>query len=182
MLSYNKEDFGYLVAFKEGKIGLYSEAAGPLCTQGASSEALDPYKLETLKITEDFHLHAPLVVWLEVTQRCNLHCEHCFMSASSLSGPSDSEMSTEKIFSLLDELKQQGVLSLVLTGGEPFVRSDFLEILDYAASLGFVTAVVTNGLRLTRSIIDRIPKDNVRITGRVQLIAATHSANFSAGV
>ena len=159
--SYSKEDFGYVVAFREGKLGLYRHDAGPLCARGADSEALAPHKLTTLEITPDFHLRAPLIVWLEVTRACNLRCRHCFVSASR---PEPDEMSTEQILSLLDELKTQGVLCVVFSGGEPFACPDFLRILEYAAKLGFIIAIVTNGFLLTESVVKRIPKSNIRIT------------------
>jgi len=162
--SYSKEDFGYLVAFQEGAIGLYSDEAASLCDRGADSDTLAPYKLTRLEITPDFHLHAPLVVWLEVTSRCNLKCRHCFVSASSLGEPPADELSIDQMLSLLDELKRQNVLCIVFTGGEPFVRSDFIRILEHATQLGFVIAVVSNGLRLTESLVKRIPKGNIRIT------------------
>jgi radical SAM protein with 4Fe4S-binding SPASM domain len=162
--SYSKEDFGYLVAFREGAIGLYSEEAASLCDRGADSDALAPYKLTRLEITPDFHLHAPLVIWLEVTSRCNLKCRHCFVSATSLGEPPADEFSTDQMLSLLNELKRQNVLCIVFTGGEPFVRSDFIRILEHATQLGFVIAVVSNGLRLTESLVKRIPKGDIRIT------------------
>ena len=49
--------------------------------------------------------------------------------------------------------------SVVFAGGEPYLRRDFPEILDYAASLGFVIAIVTNGSLLTPELARRIPKD-----------------------
>lgn len=159
--SYSKEDFGYVVAFREGKVGLYRDEAGPLCARGADSAALAPYKLTALEITPDFHLRAPLIVWLEVTRACNLRCRHCFVSASR---PEPDEMSTEQIFSLLDELKALRVLCVVFSGGESFARPDFPRILEHAVKLGFVIAIVTNGLLLTEFVVKQIPKGNIRIT------------------
>jgi radical SAM protein with 4Fe4S-binding SPASM domain len=161
MHAYSEEDFGYLVAFREGYIGLYGKEAGPLCAAGADAEALAPYKLKKLAITSDFHLRAPLIVWLEVTRACNLRCRHCFVSASE---PQPDELSTDQILSLLDELKAQKVVCVVFTGGEPFSRFDFPLILAHAARLDFVIAVVTNGFLLTESLVQQIPKGNIRIT------------------
>ncbi len=159
--AYSEENFGYLVAFREGYLGLYGKSAGPLCARGADSEALAPHKLNKLEITPDFHLRAPLIVWLEVTRACNLRCRHCFVSASE---PQPDELSTDQILSLLDELKVQKVFCVVFSGGEPFARSDFPCILDHAARLGFVIAVVTNGFLLTESLVRQIPKGHIRIT------------------
>lgn len=157
---YSKEDFGYLVAFSEGQIGLYGEEAGRLCAAGADSEGLEPHKLKQITIKADFHT-TPLVVWFELTRGCNLRCRHCFVAAT---GPQSDELNTDQIFSLLDELKAQGVFCIVFTGGEPLLRGDFLQILRRAHRLGFVISVVTNGLLLKESVIRLLPKRNVRVT------------------
>jgi len=159
--TYNEEIFGYLISFRQGYIGLYGKSAGPLCANGADSAMLAPHKLQKLEITPDFHLRAPLIVWLEVTRACNLRCRHCFVSAGE---PQPDELSTAQILSLLDELKAQNVLCVVFSGGEPFFRSDFPYILEHASRLGFIIAVVTNGFLLTRSLIQQIPKGHIRIT------------------
>jgi radical SAM protein with 4Fe4S-binding SPASM domain len=69
-----------------------------------------------------------------------------------------------QILSLLNELKAQKVFCVVFSGGEPFSRPDFIEILEHAVRLGFVIAVVTNGLLLTDTLVRNIPKGNIRIT------------------
>jgi radical SAM protein with 4Fe4S-binding SPASM domain len=159
--SYSAEEFGFVVAFREGYIGLYSPAAARLCAAGADSDALAPYKLDALTITPDFHLRAPLIVWIEMTRACNLRCRHCFVSASTAQ---PGELSTAQVFSLLDELKARGVTCIVLSGGEPLVRDDCLSILDYAVQCGFIIAVVTNGFLLSESLVRRIPRGHLRIT------------------
>lgn len=159
--AYSEEDFGYLVAFREGHFGLYGKDAAPLCAAGADSEALSPYKLKQITITQDFHLRSPLIVWLELTRTCNLRCRHCFVAAT---GPQPDELSTDRVLSLLDELKARNVFCVVFSGGEPLFRADFLQILDYASRLGFVISVVTNGFLLEESVIRRLPKNNLRIT------------------
>ncbi len=159
--AYSEESFGYLVAFREGYIGLYENSVGSLCARGADSTALAPHKLTKLEITPDFHLRAPLIVWLEITRACNLRCRHCFVSAGE---PQPDELSTTQILVLLDQLKAQSVLCVVFSGGEPFARSDFPRILDHATRLGFIIAVVTNGFLLTESLVRRIPTGHIRIT------------------
>lgn len=159
--AYNEEDFGFVVAFREGHVGLYAKSAGLLCAAGADSEALAPHKLKKLPIPPDFHLRAPLLVWLEMTRACNLRCRHCFVDASE---PQPGELTTDEVLSLLDQLKAQGVFCVVFSGGEPFSRPDFPRILAYAVQLGFIIAVVTNGFLLTDSLVRQIPKGNVRVT------------------
>ena len=62
-----------------------------------------------------------------VTGRCNYRCRHCYMSAPDAKY---GELSHEQIMKMVDELSQCGIMNVSLTGGEPLVRSDFLEIVD----------------------------------------------------
>ena len=62
-----------------------------------------------------------------ITGRCNYKCKHCFMSAPSAKF---SEMTHSQIMDIVNQLADCGVINVSLTGGEPLVRSDFLEIVD----------------------------------------------------
>jgi AdoMet-dependent heme synthase len=169
-LRYSKEPFGYLVAFPDGSIDLYRDDVAPLLGGDPARSSLQDYRLERFPVPPDFHLNSPLIVWFEVTRKCNLTCSHCYIDAGR---PRSNELSLEEIRQLLLDLKQLGVFSLVLAGGEPFARADFLDILEYAAQLGFVIAVVTNGSYLTEEVLARVPKRNCRITLSVDGLA-TH--------
>ena len=99
----------------------------------------------------------PITGTMELTERCNLDCAHCFVNLP----PDDRqvrtrELSTEQVCDLLDQIADAGCLSLVLTGGEPLVRSDFLEIYDYAKRKGFLITLFTNGSLMTPEIADHL--------------------------
>ena len=160
-LRYSREPFGYLVVFPDGSIDLYNDGAADLLDHASGREELEPHRLDQLRVPPDFHLASPLIVWLEVTRACNLRCSHCYINAGRAR---PEELDTAEMFSLLDDLKELGVFSLVLAGGEPFLRRDFLDILAYASELGFILAVVTNGSYLTAEILEQIPRENCRIT------------------
>lgn len=66
-------------------------------------------------------------------------------------------MSKEKIFTMLEDAKQAGVLFYVAMGGEPLLRKDLPDILRYAKKLGFVTSVVTNGYYLKERHAEILP-------------------------
>lgn len=106
-----KEEFGYILAFATGEIGFYTDGVAPLLLQGTTHEALEPYKLVTLPVRDQFHLSAPLIVWFEITRGCNLPCKHCYVEAGR---PRNNELSAAEIFSVLDQLKAAGVFALVL--------------------------------------------------------------------
>jgi radical SAM protein with 4Fe4S-binding SPASM domain len=170
-IRYSKEDFGYLAAFADGYISLYRHSAGPLLQSGcAAKEDFEEHKLNQLPVGANFHLRAPLIVWFEVTRRCNLTCTHCYIDAGR---PREGELSTDEARTALEDMKRLGVFSLVLAGGEPYLRRDFPELLAYAANeLDIITAVVTNGSYLTPQILERVPRRNCRITLSVDGIEA----------
>ena len=86
------------------------------------------------------------VVW-EVTTRCNLDCVHCY--AGSV-GSKQAELSTVEGKRLLDQIAAiDKFRMIVITGGEPLLRQDIFELVEYAGKLGFKIIFSTNGTLLT---------------------------------
>jgi len=90
-----------------------------------------------------------LVAW-EITRSCNLYCAHCRGSASpaSYSG----ELTTDECFRLVDQILEVGRPIIILTGGEPLVRSDVLQIAKYAVKKGLRVVMGTNGTLITEEM------------------------------
>ena len=98
-------------------------------------------------------LRAPVNVTWEVTLKCNLRCAHCLSDA----GPeSAEELSSGECRKLIDQLAALKVFQVNIGGGEPFIREDFLELLDLAHERGLVTCVSSNGLLVDRSLARRL--------------------------
>lgn len=91
-----------------------------------------------------------------VTNTCNLKCRHCDADSQTDAKARRNELTTSEIAGLLAELDQAGVLNLVITGGEPFLRKDILELLELANRLGFITKVFTNGTLISRSTAEAL--------------------------
>ena len=89
---------------------------------------------------------------LAFTYRCNLACSHCY----GVVEPGKKELSTHEVFLVLDEMADAGCLWLLLTGGEPLLREDFLDIYFYAKRKGFIVTLFTNGTLLTKEIADTL--------------------------
>jgi radical SAM protein with 4Fe4S-binding SPASM domain len=92
---------------------------------------------------------------VEVTRRCPQHCVHCYNNlpagdAEAASG----ELTLEEHCRILDEMADAGCLWLLYTGGEPFLRPDFLDIYTYAKKKGFLITLFTNGTLITPEIAD----------------------------
>jgi radical SAM protein with 4Fe4S-binding SPASM domain len=85
----------------------------------------------------------PLSVHIDVTYRCNERCEHCYLDHED-----HGEMTTAEIKGILDQLAAAGTFLLTFSGGEVFLRRDFLEIVAYARKLLFNVKVKTNGVMI----------------------------------
>ncbi|MFQ6098951.1 MAG: radical SAM/SPASM domain-containing protein [Armatimonadota bacterium] len=83
----------------------------------------------------------PLTVVWEVTNACNLRCVHCYQDT----GDTRDELTHDEGIALLDELADAGVLYLVLTGGEPLLRRDFMTLAREARRREFALRIFTNG-------------------------------------
>ena len=94
----------------------------------------------------------PIEGHFELTFRCNLRCVHCYVVEDS----AKKELTFPQITDILDQIHQEGCLWLCLTGGEPLMRSDFLEIYDYAKRKGFLVTLLTNGTLITPKIADHL--------------------------
>jgi radical SAM protein with 4Fe4S-binding SPASM domain len=115
------------------------------------------------------HNRLPLHVQFEVTSRCNFACQHCYVNQPMASKKARrSELTTEEVYRLLDEMAESSILWLNFTGGDPFVRSDFMDIYRYANNKGFIISIFTNGARITPEIVDMLaefpPAGNIEIT------------------
>jgi radical SAM protein with 4Fe4S-binding SPASM domain len=88
-------------------------------------------------------LGVPLSVHLDITYRCNERCEHCYLEHDG-----DNELTTAEIRSFLRQLAEAGVFFLTISGGEPLMRRDFFEIIEYARELTFNVKVKTNALMI----------------------------------
>ncbi len=87
------------------------------------------------------------VSW-NLTQRCNLECAHCYMSASA-GADTRGELTTAECRRVIGEIATINPnVFLILTGGEPFLRRDLFEIAAYAAEKRFTTVFGTNGVLL----------------------------------
>jgi radical SAM protein with 4Fe4S-binding SPASM domain len=84
------------------------------------------------------------VQWL-VTNACNFRCSFCEASAGHAS---EDELTTDEARIFIDDLAGMGVRCLVLSGGEPLVRPDIIELMRYARARGLEVGLVSNGYRV----------------------------------
>lgn len=101
-----------------------------------------------MKLVDRFQhgLDAPICLTWELTYACNLACVHC-LSSSGRRDPR--ELSTAECRSVLDELQRMQVFYVNIGGGEPTVRPDFWELVDYATDRQVGVKFSTNGIKIT---------------------------------
>jgi len=111
----------------------------------------------------------PYVISWNLTYRCNLACEHCYLDAGAkpLVGTDNfadrSELGTEECFRVIDEIAAFAPECLtILTGGEPLLRRDILEIVQRAAERELWVVVGTNGVRITENVARRLAEAGAR--------------------
>lgn len=92
-----------------------------------------------------------------ITKRCNLNCEHCYLDADFRGGFRSDELTTEECFRVVDQIGEVNPNAfLILTGGEPLLRPDIYDIIKYAADRKFMVVLGTNGTMINRTIAEKI--------------------------
>jgi radical SAM protein with 4Fe4S-binding SPASM domain len=111
----------------------------------------------------------PYVVSWNLTYRCNLACEHCYLDAGGApqvgtENFSDrSELGTDECFRVIDEIAAFAPECVtILTGGEPLLRRDILEIVRRASDRGLWVVVGTNGVKISENVAGRLADAGAR--------------------
>ncbi|MEE9132175.1 MAG: radical SAM protein [Gemmatimonadota bacterium] len=104
------------------------------------------------------------VISWNLTKKCNLRCEHCYISAGRISkAEAQDELSTEECFRVIDQICEVNPEALlILTGGEPLLRKDVFEIASHADSKGLWVVVGTNGVLVTEELCRRVIDAGIR--------------------
>ena len=104
--------------------------------------------------TKAARMNIPLSGTFELTPVCNMDCRMCYVRMSKEQQEAVHPLHTaDEWLSLAAEAKKHGLLYLLLTGGEPFLRPDFREILAGLHQMGFIISVNSNGTLIDESVI-----------------------------
>ncbi len=101
----------------------------------------------------------PVSVTFELTARCNFNCKMCYVHLQDSACCKTEEKSAEWWIELGKKAIENGVVFLLLTGGEPLLRKDFKEIYTELSKLGFIISVNTNGSLITDEIFELFKKN-----------------------
>ncbi len=127
------------------------------------------------RLVEQFEhgLDAPICLTWELTYACNLACVHC-LSSSGKRDPR--ELTTAQCKDIIDELERMQVFYVNIGGGEPTVRPDFWELVDYATAHHVGVKFSTNGVRITPEVAARLAASDY-VDVQISLDGATAEVN-----
>jgi mycofactocin radical SAM maturase len=120
-----------------------------------------------------FGLDAPICLTWELTYACNLACVHC-LSSSGRRDPR--ELSTDECKALVDQFERMQIFYVNIGGGEPTVRPDFWELVDYATAHHVGVKFSTNGVKITPAIAARLAASDY-VDVQISLDGATSEVN-----
>src|SRR4030042_6681158 len=100
-----------------------------------------------------------MVAW-ELTRSCNLACVHC--RASSERGPYPGELTTEECYRVMDDIASFSKPVIILTGGEPLLRTDLFDLSAYGSKKGLRMVMATNGTLLTEEMIQKLKGSGIQ--------------------
>ena len=102
------------------------------------------------------HSSEPIVMQMELTYRCPIHCLHCYSDCYNNADFAKKELNTDDIKKIMDKVYDAGCLWFTFTGGDPMTRPDFIELYDYAKDKGFIFSIMTSLVSLTDGILARM--------------------------
>ena len=108
----------------------------------------------------------PFLVAFNLTRRCNLRCEHCYLDAGTRRDGGPEELATAEVKGILDDIAAlSDETMVVLTGGEPLLRPDIHELARHASGLGLMVVVGTNGCLLDDAGVVALQEAGVSAVG-----------------
>ncbi|HEX2807241.1 MAG TPA: mycofactocin radical SAM maturase, partial [Kineosporiaceae bacterium] len=130
---------------------------------------------EAVRLVDLFErgLDSPICLTWELTYACNLSCTHC-LSSSGRRDPR--ELTTAECKAVIDELERMQVFYVNIGGGEPTVRPDFWELIDYATEHHVGVKFSTNGVKITPGVAERLAGSDY-VDVQISLDGATADVN-----
>ena len=121
------------------------------CERGDKTAPEQEYKCYPARYIRTAH-------W-SITGHCNYRCKHCYMSAPDAKY---GELSHEQVMSIVQQLIDCGVREVSITGGEPLVRKDFMEIVDALLAGGIhICTIYSNGKLVTDALLDALAERGI---------------------
>jgi radical SAM protein with 4Fe4S-binding SPASM domain len=96
----------------------------------------------------------PLVMSWNVTRECNMKCSHCYINATDKK--LDNELNTKEAKNLMNQIYQVSQPLLILSGGEPLLRPDIFELINYGSKIGLKMGLGSNGSLIDEAVAKKL--------------------------
>ncbi len=121
---------------------------------------------------EKLDIKPPLWVLLELTHKCPLECSYCYNQLDFVN--TKDAMSKDDWFRVMDEVRELGAVQLGISGGEPLLNKDIVDIVQKANDLKFYTNLITSGVGAPKGIVKKLKDAGLKT---VQLGIQSHDEN-----
>lgn len=103
--------------------------------------------------------YVPLVLSWNVTRECNMKCDHCYINATEKK--LENELNTKEAKDLIDQICQVSKPLLILSGGEPLLRPDIFELIEYGSSKGLKMGLGSNGTLIDDNVAKKLKDSGI---------------------
>jgi radical SAM protein with 4Fe4S-binding SPASM domain len=107
---------------------------------------------------KSFDQGIPTMGHFELTFKCALKCVFCYCTPYTSPEHTQHEVTTEEAIRILDQVADAGCLWMTFSGGDPFIRPDFMQIYDHAISRGIIPTILCSGLIVTDEWLEHFKK------------------------
>ena len=98
--------------------------------------------------------YVPLVMSYNVTRECNMKCSHCYINATEKK--LENELTTAEAKNVIDQIHQVSSPLLILSGGEPLLRNDIYELIEYGTKKGLKIGLGSNGYLIDDAVAKKL--------------------------
>lgn len=138
------------------KLGLYARVAFKRMTL-KKAYVLLRYGI----LTNVLRKKIPWVLELSITYRCQCKCVHCSVGTYLAQARMRDELTTAEIKNILDQAVEIGIPKVDYFGGEPLLRKDIVELVQYGENKGLHISITTNGLLMTRELTNKLSRAGI---------------------
>ncbi len=103
-----------------------------------------------------------MIISWNITNKCNMYCDHCYRDAGE---KNSGELTTEEGKALIREIAKAGFKIMIFSGGEPLVREDIFELINYANELKLRPVIGTNGTLISHEVAVKLKESGLKAVG-----------------
>jgi len=97
--------------------------------------------------------------WIQITDRCNLKCQYCYMDANK----DNRDISLDQFKEIVKKFKVLGIRNVMLSGGEPCLHAELTKMIDYLHANQLGCGLVTNGTELSLQLVQCLERNGVSV-------------------